>query len=113
MSPQVIGTLWLLAAIIFDVVSTIYMAKAEGLKNLTPLIIGGILYFGSFITCALALKYMQAGILYVIWAGVGAIATIMLAQIMLQQKLDTAALIGVTFIIIGVTVIANYSKFDI
>lgn len=114
MSPTyLIGMFWLILAIICDILSTIYMAKAEGFKNLVPLAVGGLLYFGSFVTCVLALKYMQAGILYVVWAGVGAVATIAIANVMLGQKLDTAAYIGGTLIVMGVTIISKYSNIDV
>ena len=57
MTPTQLGTIWLLGAIITDVVSTIYMAKAEGFENLTAFFIGALLYAGSFIACVIALKY--------------------------------------------------------
>ncbi|ADG35973.1 putative quaternary ammonium compound-resistance protein qacE [Acinetobacter phage Acj61] len=108
-----IGTFWLLIAIVTDVVSTIYMAKSEGFSNIIPSIIGGLLYFGSFIACVIALKHMQAGILYVLWAGVGAIATAVLAKAMLNQTLDIGAWIGLGFISVGLAIIAQFSSIDI
>lgn len=113
MTPTQLGTIWLLGAIAADVLSTIYMAKAEGFENLTALFIGALLYAGSFIACVIALKYMQAGILYVLWAGVGAIATAFLAKAMLNQSLDIGAWIGLGFISIGLAIIAQFSSIDI
>ena len=66
-----------------------------------------------FIACVIALKYMQAGILYVLWAGVGAIATAFLAKAMLNQSLDIGAWIGLGFISIGLAIIAQFSSIDI
>ena len=66
MSNAMIGTLWLLGAIVTDVLSTFYMAKANGAENKVALATGAVLYLLSFVTCVLALKYIQAGILYVL-----------------------------------------------
>ncbi|EQA7786848.1 DMT family transporter [Acinetobacter baumannii] len=113
MTPTQLGTIWLLGAIVTDVVSTIYMAKADGFNNIPSLIVGALLYAGSFIACVIALKYMQAGILYVLWSGIGAIATAFLAKAMLNQSLDLGAWIGLIFISIGLAVIAQFSSIDV
>ncbi|QHJ73944.1 putative quaternary ammonium compound-resistance protein [Acinetobacter phage vB_AbaM_Lazarus] len=113
MAPVQLGVVWLLVAIVTDVVSTIYMAKADGFNNIVPLVIGAALYGGSFIACVIALKYMQAGILYVMWSGLGAIATAFLAKAMLNQNLDVGAWVGLVFISVGLAIIAQYSNIDI
>lgn len=113
MSPTMIGTTWLLVAIATDVLSTIWMAKANGLEDVKSLIIGAVLYVGSFIACVIALKYMQAGILYVLWSGIGAVATIFLAKAMLNQHVDNWALFGMTLIVMGLTVISMKSSIDV
>lgn len=113
MSNAMIGTLWLLGAIFTDVLSTFYMAKANGVENKIALATGAVLYLLSFVTCVLALKYIQAGILYVLWAGIGAVSTALIAQFFLNQRMDTPAIIGLSCIIFGITVIAQYSNIEI
>lgn len=107
------GIYWLVGAIITDVASTIYSAKANGLVDIKSQIIAGILYAGSFIFCAIALKYMQAGILYVLWAGIGTISTALLAQFLLGQRIDMAGWVGMLFIVIGLTIISQWSNIDV
>ncbi|MGN3681163.1 SMR family transporter [Acinetobacter baumannii] len=65
------GAWWLIFAIATDVLSTFYSAKGNGLVNKTAQGIALVLYIISFACAAIALKYMQAGILYVLWSGVG------------------------------------------
>ena len=113
MTNAMIGTLWLLAAIATDVISTFYMAKANGLQDKVSLAIGALLYIGSFIACVIALKYIQAGVLYVLWAGIGAVATVFLAQVFLGQRLDTGAWIGLSLIVMGLTVMSQFSNIEI
>lgn len=69
------GAWWLIFAIATDVLSTFYSAKGNGLVNKTAQGIALVLYIISFACAAIALKYMQAGILYVLWSGVGVLAT--------------------------------------
>ena len=113
MSPQLIGTIWLLVAITTDVLSTIWMAKANGIEDVKSLVIGAILYIGSFISCVIALKYMQAGILYVLWSGIGAVATVMLAKAMLGQHINNWGLFGLALIISGIYIIATKTPFEV
>lgn len=99
-------------AIVCDVLSTFLSAKANGLEDIKAQALAAILYAGSFVFCAIALKYMQAGILYTLWAGVGTITTALLAQKFLGQNIDTAGWIGMSFIVIGLTVIAQFSSVE-
>lgn len=113
LSRHSIGVIWLLGAIISDVLATFYSAKANGLEDKLSQGIAGLLYFASFVFCAIALKYMQAGILYVLWAGIGAVATAVLAQSFLGQRIDSAGWIGIGFIVFGLMIIAQFSKIDV
>ena len=72
-----------------------------------------ILYLVSFTCAAIALKYMQAGILYVLWSGLGVIATAALAKVFLGQHIDLAGWVGIGFITIGLMIIAQYSNIDV
>lgn len=113
MNNLYIGYFWLGIAIVGDVVSTIYMARANGLENKIPLFIGGTLYFISFIACVYALKYIQAGPLYVIWAGLGAVSTAILAKAMLNQSIDFPGWIGLLFISVGLVILCQFSDIDV
>ena len=107
------GVIWLLIAIATDVLSTFYSAKANGLVNKLDQAIALVLYLISFTCAAIALKYMQAGILYVLWAGVGTVATALLAQHFLGQRIDTAGWVGMAFIVVGLGIITQWSNIDV
>lgn len=106
------GVIWLCIAIIFDVLSTFLSAKADGLERPIEQGIALTLYIASFVCCAIALKYMQAGILYVLWSGIGVVATAFLARVYLGQVIDLAGWIGICFIVIGLMIIAQFSNID-
>ena len=107
------GVYWLVGAIATDVLSTFFSAKANGLEDVKSQLFAGFLYFMSFVFCAVALKYMQAGILYVLWAGVGTVATALLAQHFLGQRIDTAGLVGMAFIVVVLGIITQWSNIDV
>ncbi len=67
----------------------------------------------SFACAAYALKFMQAGILYVLWSGIGVIATALLAKAFLGQNIDLAGWLGIGFITVGLTIIAQFSNIDV
>ena len=96
-----------------NILSTFYSAKGNGLVNKTAQGIALVLYIISFACAAIALKYMQAGILYVLWSGVGVLATAFLAKIFLGQNIDVAGWIGIGFITVGLMIIAQYSNIDV
>lgn len=107
-----VGYYWLIFAIICDVLSTFLSAKANGLDNKAEQGLALVLYVASFVCCAIALKYMQAGILYILWAGLGVLATAMLSRLYLGQVIDTAGWIGIGFIVVGLMIISQFSSID-
>ena len=107
------GVIWLLIAIATDVLSTFYSAKGNGLVNKLDQGIALVLYMISCACAAYALKFMQAGILYVLWSGIGVIATALLAKAFLGQSIDLAGWLGIGFITVGLTIIAQFSNIDV
>lgn len=106
------GYYWLAGAIVFDILSTFLSAKANGLENKMEQGIALILYVLSFACCAVALKYMQTGILYVLWSGLGVLATAALSRIYLGQVIDVAGWIGIGLIVMGIVIISQFSSID-
>lgn len=106
------GYFWLVLAIVFDVFSTFLSAKANGLENKLEQGVALILYVLSFACCAIALKYMQTGILYVLWSGLGVLATAALSRVYLGQVIDVAGWIGIGLIVMGIVVISQFSSID-
>ncbi len=107
-----VGYYWLIVAIVCDVLSTFLSAKANGLENKPEQALALVLYIVSFTCVAIALKYMQTGILYVLWSGLGVVATAFLSRIYLGQVIDTAGWIGIGFIVVGLVIISQFSTID-
>lgn len=98
---------WLLlgVAIIAEVIATAALKSAEGFTRLGPsiLVISG--YALAFYCLSLALRTIPVGIAYAIWAGLGTALIVVIAWLLLDQRLDYPALAGIGLIVAGVVVI--------
>lgn len=102
--------IFLIIAILSEVIATTTLKTTEGFTRLVPSVIVILGYSCSFYFLSLALKFMAVGIVYAIWSGVGIIAVSFLGYLVYGQKLDLPAAIGMGLIIAGVIVIQLFSQ---
>ena len=102
--------LYLSIAILAEVVATSSLKAAEGFTRLTPSLIVVFGYGTAFYFLSLTLRTMQVGTAYAIWSGVGTVLVSIIAWILFNQKLDAAAILGITLIIAGVVIIKFLSQ---
>ena len=102
--------LFLLVAILFEVVATTALKQTEGFTRLMPSLVTLIGYAVAFFFLSLTLRTMSVGIVYALWSGAGIVFITAIGWLWFQQSLDTPALIGVALIIAGVLVINLFSK---
>ena len=102
--------LFLLLAILFEVVGTTALKYSQSFTKLLPSLVVAAGYGLSFYLFAVALKKIPLGAAYAIWSGVGTAGTMLISLYLLREKLDMPMLIGVGLIIIGVFVISFFSK---
>ena len=102
--------LYLGIAIFSEVIATSALKAAEGFTRPLPslLVIAG--YAVAFYFLSLTLRSIPIGITYAIWSGVGLALISVVGWVLYQQRLDTAALIGMGLIVSGVLVIHLFSK---
>ena len=102
--------IYLSIAILAEVVATSALKAAEGFTRLTPSLIVVFGYGTAFYFLSLTLRTMQVGTAYAIWSGVGTVLVSIIAWILFNQKLDAAAIVGITLIIAGVAIIKFLSQ---
>lgn len=102
--------IFLIIAIVAEVVGTTFMRKSEGFTVLVPSIVTILAYGIAFYFLSLTLKTIPTGIAYAIWSGVGIVLIATVAWIVNGQKLDTPAIIGMALIIAGVVTMNVFSK---
>lgn len=101
---------YLLIAIICEVIATTSLKAANGFTVLVPSIIVVISYACAFYFLSLSLSTIPLGIAYSIWAGLGIVFISILSYFIYNQSLDLAAILGMSLIICGVIVIKAFSK---
>ncbi|WP_336148432.1 DMT family transporter, partial [Acinetobacter ursingii] len=69
-----------------------------------------ICYVCAFYLLSIVVKTLAVGISYAIWAGTGIVLVAAINVIVLKQKLDFPALLGMFLIIAGVIIINLFSK---
>tara|TARA_B100001093_G_scaffold51221_1_gene43471 strand:- start:100 stop:417 length:318 start_codon:yes stop_codon:yes gene_type:complete len=97
--------LYLIGAIVFEVVGTMLLPLS---KNFTKPLISIILiasYVLSFYFLTYALKEIPIAVVYSTWAGVGIFLITFLGYIFYSQSLQWQSIVGLIFIAIGVAIV--------
>ncbi len=102
--------IYLLLAIICEIIATTFLKKSEGFTRLLPSAITIIGYSVAFYFLSITLRNIPVGITYAIWSGVGIVAITIIGIIAFKQIPDWPAIIGMALIIIGVIIIHLFSK---
>ncbi|WP_063607727.1 DMT family transporter [Verrucomicrobium spinosum] len=97
-------------AIILEVIATSYLQKTEQFTKPLPTVVTTLCYAGAFYFLSISLKTLPVSIAYAIWSGLGIVLIAAVGWIVFKQKLDTPAIIGLGFIIIGVVIVNGFSK---
>lgn len=102
--------IYLLVAILFEVVATTALKETQGFTRLVPSLVSMIGYGLAFYFLALTLRTMPVGVIYAIWSGAGIVLITAIGWVWFRQALDMPALIGMGFIIAGVLIINLFSR---
>jgi len=101
---------YLIIAIVLEVIGTSALQASEQFTKPKPLILTALGYGASFYFLSLVLRTMPVGIAYAIWSGLGIVLITLVGLIWFGQKLDTPAIIGLGLIIAGVGTINLFSS---
>lgn len=102
--------LWLAGAILSEVVGTSSLKASEGFTRPLPSAAVVMGYGVAFYCLSQTLKTIPVGIAYAIWSGLGTVLIALVGLVLYKQKLDLAAVAGMTLIVAGVLVMNLLSK---
>ena len=102
--------LFLLVAIVSEVIATSALKSSEGFSRLWPSVVVVIGYGIAFYCLALTLRVIPMGVVYAIWSGIGIVLITLVGWFLFDQKLDLPALLGIGLIASGVVVMNVFSK---
>jgi small multidrug resistance pump len=102
--------IYLIIAIVSEVIATSALKAAEGFTRWWPSLIVIAGYALAFYLLSLTLRTIPLGVAYAIWSGVGIALITLIGWIVYQLSLDAAGIIGIGLIICGVVVLNLFSK---
>jgi small multidrug resistance pump len=97
-------------AIACEVAGTSLLQHTQQFTRLLPTLGTLLCYGAAFYFLTIVLKTMPVGIAYAIWSGLGIVLISAVGYFLFRQALDTAALIGLGFIITGVIIVNVFSS---
>jgi small multidrug resistance pump len=98
--------LFLLLAVVAEVVATSALKASENFSRLIPSILVVAGYGTAFTLLSLTLKTLPLGVAYAIWSGVGTALVAVVGWLVYKQYLDLPAIAGIALIIAG-TIVLN------
>ena len=102
--------LFLVAAVLSETIGTSALQASNQFTKFWPSVTVVISYTLAFYFLSITLKYIQVGIAYALLAGFGIIFITIVGFLVFGQKLDSAAIVGLTMIILGIVVIHLFSS---
>lgn len=97
-------------AILSEVVATSALKASDSFTRPLPSLIVAIGYGTAFYFLSLTLKTIPIGIAYALWSGFGIGLITLIGWKFYGQKLDTAAVIGLSLIMTGIVILNFFSK---
>ncbi|MFW2014395.1 DMT family transporter [Acinetobacter bereziniae] len=102
--------IYLIIAIVAEVIATSAMKASEGFSQLFPSIITICGYAVAIYFLSLTMKTIPVGITYALWSGAGIILVSLVGFFYYKQHLDFAAILGLSLMIIGISIIHLFSN---
>ena len=93
---------YLAMAILLEVMGTTCMKLSEGFTRIVPSVLVFVLYMVSFAFMILALKKMELGVVYAIWAGLGTALIAVIGIAWFQESVSLLKIVSILFIVLGV-----------
>ena len=102
--------IYLIVAIVSEVVATSALKASAGFTVLIPSIIVAVGYSSAFYFLSLTLGTIPIGMAYSVWSGVGIALITLIGWMFFNQSLDLPAIIGILLIVAGVIDMYGFSE---
>ena len=97
-----LGWIYLILAIALEVAGTTCMKLSEGLTNLWPSVFIFVFYGVCFLVFPQAIKRIEVGVAYAVWAGLGAVFVAAIGVVAMHESIRYLQLAAIAIIILGV-----------
>ncbi|MDP7070109.1 MAG: multidrug efflux SMR transporter [Phycisphaerales bacterium] len=99
------GWVFLALAIGFEVAAATCMKLSDGLSRLWPSVLMAVFYILCFLAMIKSLEFLQIGVVYAIWAGVGTAAVAVIGVMMFGDTMPWVKILGIAMIVGGVALV--------
>ncbi len=110
MSPLLIAWLILIVSIFFEVVGMIFLRYSNGFTNLLPSAAGAGCFLLSIWTFSIALKHIEMGITYAVWAAASTAIVAIIGILYYAESASMFKVTGILLIIVGVVLLNLTTK---
>lgn len=93
---------YLVIAIVLEVAGTTSMKLSKGFTQIVPSVFMFLFYAASFAMLTFALKKIEVGVAYAVWAGVGTALITTIGIVYFRESTSILKLVSILLIIIGV-----------
>ncbi|KAB8135721.1 multidrug efflux SMR transporter [Gracilibacillus oryzae] len=100
--------LYLLLAIIGELIGSSLLKASEGFSKLYPTIGVIVAFIACFFFLSLSLKTIPLNTAYAIWSGIGIVATTIISVLIWKEKINMASVAGIILILAGVVILNLY-----
>ena len=100
--------LTLFAAITFEVLGTMLLPASQNFTRILPTSILIASYGMSFYMLAIVSQKLPLSVVYASWSGIGIFSIAIFSYIFYKQSLNWQTILGLFFIVIGVTIVNIY-----
>lgn len=105
MGQQTLSWVLLSASVAAEVAGTIALRYADGFTRLIPSVVVGASYGAAIWLMSLAVKALEIGLAYAVWAGAGTALTAAIGTLWFGESITFLRMIGVVMIVVGVVML--------
>ena len=105
--------IFLVLAIIFELISTSFLKDTVGFTKLYPSLIVVVALCFCLFLISHSMQFIPVGIVYASWAGMGIVGITIIASIKYKQIPNIPTLIGISLIVVGVIVVHLMNDIDV
>ena len=105
--------IFLFLAIAFEILATSFLKDTNGFTNLYPSLIVVIALCVCLFLMSHTMKFIPVGIVYATWAGLGIVGITVIAVIKYKQIPNIPTIIGLSLIVVGVTIVHLMNDIDV
>ena len=99
----------LIVAIFFEVGGTMLLPVSQNFTKIIPTTTLAVFYLLSFYLITFVVDKIPIAIVYATWSGLGVFTVAILGYVFFKQSLSWQAVLGLFFIVFGVTLVNSFS----